>query len=407
MTTSTADTDRQRARPRPLRIAYVCADPGVPVYGRKGNSVHVQGMLRALLKQGATIELFAASLGGDVPSDLAHLRTHALTAVSKGDLAQREKELFCANVALRDALDHAGPFDLVYERYSLWSCAAMEWARGRATASILEVNAPLIEEQATHRGLVDRATAESAARRAFAAASVLCAVSTGVARYLEGFEHALGRIHVVPNGIDPLRFPTEIHPALPAPDLFTVGFLGTLKPWHGLGVLIEAFAAFAAQHPRKRLLIVGDGPERASIIENAARHGVSDALVMAGSVSPEDVPRYLASMDVSTAPYPATGDFYFSPLKIYESMAAGVPVVASRIGQIGELIVHGLNGLLVPPGDAAALAHELTRLARDPDERQALATAARAAVFAHHTWDLVARRLLALAGFVGPNDVTA
>ncbi len=404
MTTHAVSIYLRRVRAKPMRVAYVTADPGVPVYGRKGNSVHVQGMLRALLHHGATVELFAASLGGDIPDDLAHVRTHQLPAVAKGDLAQRETGLFRANAALRNTLEQAGPFDLVYERYSLWSCAAMEWARERETPSILEVNAPLIEEQATHRGLVDRATAESVARRAFAAASVLCAVSTGVARYLEGFEHALGRVHVVPNGIDPRRFPAGIPAALPAPDLFTVGFLGTLKPWHGLGVLIEAFAAFAAKHPLSRLLIVGDGPERARLIEDAARHGLSDALVMTGSVPAEEVPQYIASMDVSTAPYPATGDFYFSPLKIYESMAMGVPVVASRIGEIGELIDHGVNGLLVPPGEAAAIAQALERLACDSVGRRAMGAAARVTVLAGHTWDLAAARLFALAGFVGPHD---
>ena len=171
MTTGTASIDARRAGNRPLRVAYVTADPGVPVFGRKGNSVHVQGMLRALQSRGDQVTLFAASLGGNVPADLADMPVRLLPAVPKGDLAQRESGLFEANPALRDALELAGPFDLVYERYSLWSCAALEWARDHGTPSILEVNAPLIHEQATHRGLVDRATAESVARRAFTAST--------------------------------------------------------------------------------------------------------------------------------------------------------------------------------------------------------------------------------------------
>lgn len=399
-----------------MRIAYVCADSGVPVFGSKGCSIHVQEVVRALRRLGARVELFAARAGGSPPPDLAGVRLHALPAPAARETAARETEAYAANRNLREALRRAGRFDLVYERYSLWSFAAMEHAREAGAAGLLEVNAPLVEEQAAHRALADRARAEHVARRVFTAASRLVAVSEGVADYLRRFEAARGRVHVVPNGVDPSRFPRGLRPTIMrGPGTFTVGFVGTLKPWHGLPTLLEAFARLHARHARARLLVVGDGPEREAIVESLGAATPPDAgsppgssslcgaARLTGAVSPVEIPGLLASMDAGVAPYPAAANFYFSPLKVYEYMAAGLPVVASRVGQLGELISHEVNGLLVRPGDAGELAAALERLRGDVDLRARLGGAARALVLEKHTWDAVARRILSLAA---PGDET-
>jgi glycosyltransferase involved in cell wall biosynthesis len=103
-------------------------------------------------------------------------------------------------------------------------------------------------------------------------------------------------------------------------------------------------------------------------------------------------------MDAAVAPYPDLTPFYFSPLKVFEYMAAGLPVVASRVGQLSSLIEDGWNGLLCPPGDPAALAASLDRLRQDPALRARLGQTARTAVLAHNSWDSVAQRSLSLAG---------
>ncbi len=115
-----------------------------------------------------------------------------------------------------------------------------------------------------------------------------------------------------------------------------------------------------------------------------------------GALPPHEIPAHLARMDVAVAPYPALPNFYFSPLKVYEYMAAGVPVVASRVGQLGELIQEGHNGLLCDPGDVRALAAALGRLADDPGERRKLAQAGLETILRQHTWRGVARRILSL-----------
>src|SRR5690606_35992876 len=87
---------------------------------------------------------------------------------------------------------------------------------------------------------------------------------------------------------------------------------------------------------------------------------------LAGAVEPAEVPAWLARMDIAVAPYHGDQPFYFSPLKIYEYMAAGLPVVASDVGDLAALVRHGETGLLCPPGDPPALAAALARLAGDP-----------------------------------------
>ncbi len=380
-----------------MRIAYITADPGVPVFGSKGCSIHVQEVLRALAGRGAQIELFATNCAGE-PAGLGQVRLHPLPPAPKGDLAFREQKCLLANEPLRAALEREGPFSLVYERHSLWSFAAMEYARASGTPGLLEVNAPLIDEQAEHRGLVDRAGAERATERALSATMALVAVSDEVAEYLASFPAAQGKVHVVPNGVNPGRFPPDLKPSLPAPPgTFTVGFAGSMKPWHGLGTLLEAFARLHDANPESRLLLVGDGAGRQPLAAEASSRGLGAAVQFTGAVAPGDVPGLLASMDVGVAPYPSVANFYFSPLKVYEYMAAARPVVASRVGQLEKLIEPEVTGLLVPPGDVTALASGLERIRREPELGLRLGRAARAKVLRHHTWDGAVQRILELA----------
>src|SRR5439155_81035 len=336
-----------------MRIAYVCADRGVPVFGHKGCSIHLREVVRTLAVTGARVELFATRFDGAVPHDWPDVRIRRLPFIFEQDPATRERYALEANAALAAVLRESGSFDLIYERYSLWSFAAMEHAIAASVPGILEVNAPLIEEQAQHRALVDRAAAEEVARRVFSAATALLAVSPGVASYLSTFPGARDRIHVVPNGVNPDRFASV---ALAAPEQdgrFTVGFVGSMKPWHGLPSLVEAFHRLRRSRPHAHLLIVGEGKERERTQQGLSSQGHGDdAVTFTGAVDFDRIPALLAEMDVAVAPYPDLPDFYFSPLKVYEYMAAGRAVVASDIGMLPQLIEDGVSGLLYPPGDS-------------------------------------------------------
>ena len=379
-----------------MRIAYICADGGIPIFGCKGASIHVQEVLRAMVQQGHEVMVIAARLGGEAPADLAHVPVWRLPKLPKGDRAEREQAALSANLEIRLALEHGEPFSLVYERYSLWSFTAMEYAHTCGIPGVLEVNSPLLDEQRQHRGLVHLQQAEQVAQRVFQAASTLVAVSEPVAAYLNRYRVG-GQVQVVPNGVNPRRFQPLSAQPWRGGDRFTVGFVGTMKQWHGLPVLIDAFAQLHQQLPQARLLLVGDGPERLALQEQAAAHHLTHAITWTGSVSADQIPSLLAQMDVAVAPYPDLDNFYFSPLKVYEYMAAGLPVIASDLGQLRQLIQSGHNGMLCPAGDQAALTASLLDLQRRPQLRRQIGRHARRTVLRHHTWDGVVRQILGLA----------
>lgn len=383
-----------------LRVAYVCSDPGIPVFGTKGASIHVQEVLRSLVRQGHRPSLFTPRAGGDPPPGLEGVHVVALPLAGGDTAGEREQRAGAVDDDLLAALEAAGPFDLVYQRYALWSDGGMRYASRCGIPGVLEVNAPLVSEQARHRTLVDREGAERLTASVFDHASVLVAVSEGVATWIRGMTRHADRVHVIPNGVDPTRF----QPRDPTPGtsgIFTIGFVGSLKAWHGVPILVEALDLLVQRHPRRhQLLVVGDGPQRSSLEEMVARRGLTEQVVFTGAVPPHQIPRLLAGMDVAVAPYPQPGaeGFYFSPLKIFEYLAAGVPTVASRLGQIEEVITDGIHGLLVPPGDPAALAEALERLRRDHTLRRGLAQEGRRRILEHHGWDGTVRTILGLTG---------
>lgn len=383
-----------------MRVAYVSVDLGVPVFGSKGASVHVQSVLRSLVRRGDDVHVVTTVPGPAPPPDLTGVRVHAVPVVSSADPAARERAIQAADAQvgpLLDALAQDARVDLVYERYSLWGRTATSWARDAGVPSVLEVNAPLVEEQARHRKLVDRERAFDVAAQAFRAAGTVVCVSEPVARWVRSRGAPAERVVVVPNGVDTTRVAPA--PAEP-PGPFTIGFVGTLKPWHGVSDLVRALALLRGAGSDHRLLLVGDGPEREALEALSQELGVSDAVEMTGAVAPADVPALLRRMHVGVAPYPANADFYFSPLKVYEYLACGLPVVASSVGTLPATLGHGKHGVLVPPGSPAALAAAVEELAADPARRATLRRAARAAAV-EHDWDRVVDRILALAGVRG------
>lgn len=381
------------------RVAYICADPGIPVFGCKGASIHIQEIIRALIAKNMTVDLFARRYDGPPPEDLHCVRCHPLPELPK-DPIERELAAIQSNRDLFAALSATGPFDLIYERHALFSVSGMTYARKQGVASILEVNAPLIDEQKKYRTLVHQDKAREWTDKAFAHAATIIAVSKEVGDYVSKTLFSAGKIYIVPNGVNVQRF-QEIRLKARDPDVnsFTIGFVGTLKPWHGLPLLISAFKRLQQDSKNCRLLIVGDGPEREGLVKQLEEMKLKDAVEFTGQVSPSEIPKWLALMDVAVAPYPILENFYFSPLKVYEYMAAGLPVVASRAGQMETLIEDGVNGILVQPNDINDLFQGLNRIRRDPQWGRSLGEAARKTVSMKHTWEAALEQILSAAHF--------
>lgn len=361
------------------RIAYVCVDPGIPVFGTKGASVHVQEVVREFIRRGAHVTVFATRTGADRPADLDRVELVHRPITTK-ETAEREAAQHAVGSEFAFQIT-AGGFDLVYERYSLFSTALAQ-AAPAGVPGILEVNAPLIDEQRTHRHLVDEKLAHRALVEQTSAAAHTIAVSAMVADWVVGTTGG-AEVTVVPNGVNTDRIVPGEDPL--EGDRPTVVFVGTLKPWHGVETLVEA-AALAQQN--WDLCIIGHGPQSEILRARVKDAGLQHRVSFTGAVTPEAVPGFLTGCSIATAPYPAvaTEDSYFSPLKVYEYLAAGLPVVASAIGQIPQILEGTDAGVLVPPSDAQALADAIDELVIDAERRNRMARNARALAVSRHSW---------------------
>jgi 2-deoxystreptamine N-acetyl-D-glucosaminyltransferase/2-deoxystreptamine glucosyltransferase len=182
---------------------------------------------------------------------------------------------------------------------------------------------------------------------------------------------AADRIEVLPSGFDPALFAGPHADAFPGTGRPRIGYVGRLAGQKRADLLVEAFGRM--RRPA-HLVVVGDGPEAAALRRLVAASPAAGRITMTGFVEHSAVPAVLASLDVLVLPsaYEEMGSV------LVEAMASGLPVVASAVGGIPEVVRDGETGLLVPPGDVAALAEVLDRLAADPGLRARLAEGARA-----------------------------
>ena len=208
-----------------------------------------------------------------------------------------------------------------------------------------------------------------------------------------------GPLAVIPQfGVDPARFAPDARARADArarlgigEEGFLVGFGGRLVPEKGVHLLIEALAHLAAAAHDAHLLVMGDGPERPRLEAQAAQAGVAERVHFVGAVPSTDMPRWLSALDVLALPSLRTKGWaeQFGRILI-EAMACGVPVVGSATGEVPEVVGEG--GVVVPEGDAAALAAALRDFAAmSPEALAESRRRARAWVCGRYTQEQVAR----------------
>lgn len=327
------------------RIAYVCADPGIPPDGSKGASVHFRSLAAAFARLGTSLDVFVAR-DGDVGGLLPHRARTVPTPKARG-LDGELLQLGHAETMLQ-ALRAAGPHAAVYERLSLFGLAGLAHARSLGVPFLVEVNAPLWREAAAFRDLSLPAAARGVCLDVLRNATTVFAVSTPLADELAEAGVPRERLRVLGNGADLPRFraaaPAERPRALRGKP--TLLFLGSLKPWHGIPFLLRAFAALRAQQPCG-LWIVGDGPLRDEVA--VAQRAFPGDIVHEGAVGHDAVPSLLQAADVVVAPYGSDAPSYFSPLKIVEALAAGRPLLASAVPCVLDVLRgHAPLGLHAP-----------------------------------------------------------
>ncbi len=382
-----------------MKIAVVCSDLGVRVPGDKGASLHLMAITEAFRAIGHTVMLIGVAGHGEPP---ACDRTLLLAHPGRSEGLERERrkiafteDLFSA--ALQPVVEF-GP-DIVYERLALFGSAGMRLADAARAVHVVEVNALLAEEELTWRGLSLRDEATSRERAVLEHAAVRVAVSAEVGADVDRVAPG-GTTVTVPNGVDlalfarrPNAAAARRHLGVPAGRRLVV-FTGALRPWHGVDVAVHALAHLADDVD---LMVAGGGEVEVELRALAADLGVAERVHWLGQRAHDEIPAVLAAADVAVAPYPPLAGFGFSPLKLYEYLAAGVPVVASRIGQVCDALDGGRFGTLVEPGDVAELAEAVSDVLARPADAAVVAEAARRFAHEHHGWHSRAADIVACA----------
>lgn len=372
--------------------------------GQGVESVHLLGMAHAFEQAGVSVGIVSPPgveirRPGAVPRKSAGLR--GLWWI----LAEHVPEFFFemmeiaynipAFVRVLRALQ-APRADVLYERYAFFHIAGALAARAAGVPLVLEVNYAVSTPLFRRRSRLLRPLVRAAERFVFHRARLIVAVSTVLRDTVVADGIPPERVLTLPNAADPERFRPEISGAAVRArhgldGARVVGFTGAFFPWHGVGFLLDALSGLLREMPDAAALLVGDGPERGALEERVRREGLEERVRFAGWIGHDKLPEHVAAFDVAVMP---DSNEYGSPMKIYEYMSMGKPVVAPRLGPLADGIVDGETGILFPRRDAAALRAALGALLGNEERRVRMGAQARAHVLANHTWDRNVTRVL-------------
>lgn len=389
---------RARNTDASLAALYVKATPGghSPAASAGGMATHVTGFISGALALGHRLKLLTSSdAGRDSEGIEVELISPSSSVAPTRALFEVWNNLGFTARALRHlpVINAQADTHFIYQRYNRfnWTGVALSLVTGLPLA--LEFNGSEVWLSQNWDPVGLRWLLRRFERLNLKAADHIFVVSEVERGNLLAGGVAPERIVVNPNGVDVDRFKpscggADTRAALGISDKIVVGFLGTFGPWHGAPVLAEA-ARQIGESSRCHLLFIGDGEQRSTVekIIDSATGKVSASFV--GRLSHAEVPAYLDACDIFAAPNVPAADgseFFGSPTKLFEYMSMARPVVASRLGQIADIIDDGLNGLLVEPGDAEALARAIEKLASDEELRARLGRAARQTVIERYTW---------------------
>jgi alpha-maltose-1-phosphate synthase len=383
-----------------VKILYVAS--GIPVPGTLGGSTHTLEVARGLAARGHCIHVVACSRegwGGPAAFARPTSSRHDGFFLHHLDLP-KIASLLGAPVLGR--LARAIRPDVVMERYYNFAGAGLLAARQLGVPSLLEVNALIVDPPSVRKRRLDDAFGGPMRRWAVTQCHWASRIVTPLHTTVPA-EIPRAKIVELPWGANVDRFSIadfgfwidDASGSIPNPKSKiqnpVVVFLGSFRAWHGVLHFVRAAGMLLGAGRDARFLLIGDGPERPAAERLAAAW--PGRFTFTGAVAYDDVPALLARASVGvapfdTAPHPAlrAAGFFWSPLKVYEYMAAGLPVVTADIHPLNQVVRDGQEGVLFAEGDVADLARAIGRLLDAPDEARAIGEQARARVSERFSW---------------------
>lgn len=367
---------------------------------KDGQYVHIEEMIEALRGLGHEVIVVApaAMEKSDFGSDgglVAWLKQHMPRFIY--ELMELAYALLAYRRLSRAVREHRP--DCLYERYNLFQPAGVWIKRRYRLPYLLEVNAPIFAERAHYDGISLRRLAHWSERYAWRNADIVLPVTQVLGDMVQQEGVPPERITVIPNGINTNRFVAnpdtlEAKRALGLEGHLVLGFTGFVRDWHGMDKVIDFIASDGAQ-AHCHLLVVGDGPARAELEQQAKRLGIADRITFTGVVQRDQVAHFVAAFDIALQPAVVA---YASPLKLFEYLALGRAIVAPSQPNIREVLQDGVNALLFDAEDASGLVQAIKQLMSDPALRDRLAHKAGETINAQGlTWRANAQRVTQLA----------
>lgn len=290
------------------------------------------------------------------------------------------------------------PCDLIFERYAFFTWVGLRQAKKRSIPFFLEVNftshTPLHRRRSRLLGPLQLMVE----RYLFEGATGLVAVSTYLKNHLIEFGVAPEKIIILPNAADPEIFIPEesdesITKKMNLEGKRVVGFVGYFYPWHSVELLIRA-AAFVKESVKDvAFVLIGDGPTRKQVEEDVHKRGIDNDVIFTGKVDHKLLPAYISIFDVAVMPH---SNDYGSPMKIFEYMAMGKPVVGPDIGPLRDGLRSGSEGVLFEPGSERSLADALVKVLTNDELRATMSARARQRVETERNWSYNASEIINL-----------
>ncbi len=387
-----------------LKILYIVGDRGHDLTVNHGYRIHVLKILEHLEKKGHQTFLIHVNDKKHLPDFKNYLCIphHYMPIIHR--FLPYTGFLDSKNILTEIIrIDRHIHFDVIHERCGLYSYGGILAAKLLKKPLLLEINAPLIEEKQLFTKPLksyQKLSATISNKVCFKFSDRIVAVSNVLKEILVNDWHITGdKIKVIPNAFDSSLFDKEhdtkhIKNTLDLVNAFIITFVGTFQTWYGIENIVDAFCLLVKEIPHARLLLVGDGLLRKDLKTRVEKLGIDKTVIFTGYVKHDLIPEILAVTDITVAPFrPLPTGFYGSAIKIFEYMGAGKPIIASKIGQIGEILEHEKTGLLVKPGDIQELAHSIIRLYKEPNLMRSLGINAKIEA-KRYTWDAYADKLI-------------